>query len=93
LGAGGVDHVIAPLDTDHARVASQLSVDLAAALSIDLDDLALRPPHITLASYTGLEPPRAATALAPALAVTTPFAIRAHGYGLFTGDADADLST
>jgi 2'-5' RNA ligase len=87
-----VDHVIAPLDTDHARVVGQLSVDLAAALSIDLDDVALRPPHITLASYTGLEPPRAATALAPVLAVTAPFAVRAHGYGLFTGDADTDLS-
>lgn len=61
--------MIAPLDTDHARVVGQLSVDLAAALSIDLDDVALRPPHITLASYTGLDPPRAATALAPVLAV------------------------
>jgi 2'-5' RNA ligase len=87
-----VDHVIAPLDMDHARVVGQLSDDLAAALSIDLDDVALRQPHITLASYTGLEPPRAATALAPVLAVTAPFTVRAHGYGLFTGDSDTDLS-
>jgi hypothetical protein len=87
-----VDHVIAPLDTDHARVVGQLSVDLAAALSIDPDDVALRPPHITCASYTGLEPRRAVAALAPVLAVIAPFTVRAHGYGLFTGDADTDLS-
>ena len=84
--------MIAPLDTDHARVVGQISVDLAAALSIDLDDVALRPPHITLASYTGLEPRHAATALVPVLALIAPFTVRAHGYGLFTGDADADLS-
>jgi 2'-5' RNA ligase len=87
-----VDHVIAPLDTDHARAVGQLSVDLATALSIDPDDVALRPPHITCASYTGLEPRRAVAALAPVLAVIAPFTVRAHGYGLFTGDADTDLS-
>jgi 2'-5' RNA ligase len=87
-----VHHVIAPLDTDHARVVTQLSGDLAAALSIDPDDAARRPPHLTLASYTGLEPLGATAALAPVLATVAPVTVRAHGYGLFVGDADTDLS-
>jgi len=87
-----VDHVVAPLDPDHARVVAQLSHDLAAELGIDPEGAAPRRPHITVASYVGLEPARAAAALAPALAAVAPFTVRAHGYGVFAGDTDSDLS-
>jgi 2'-5' RNA ligase len=87
-----VDHVVAPLDPDHAGVVAQLSHDLAADLGIDPERGAPRRPHITVASYTGLEPVRAAAALAPVLAVVAPFTVRAHGYGVFAGDSDNDLS-
>jgi 2'-5' RNA ligase len=87
-----VDHVIAPLDADHARVVTQLSVELATALALDPEVVAPRRPHITIASYSGLEPARATGALGPVAARARPFTVRAHGYGVFTGDADSDLS-
>ena len=87
-----MDHVIAPLDADHAQAVAQLAVDLAAALSIPPEAAACRSPHITLASYTGLEPAPVAAVLAPVAAAIEPFTVRAHGYGVFSGDADADLS-
>jgi 2'-5' RNA ligase superfamily len=90
--AAVVDHLVAPLDPDHARAVAQLSHDLAAELGIDPDRAAPRRPHITVASYTGLEPVRAAAALAPVLAAVAPFTVRAHGYGVFAGDSDNDLS-
>ena len=81
-----MDHVIAPLDADHARVVAQLSADLASALGIEPARAAPPPsPHITVASYTGLEPPGAVAALAPRLAKLAACAVRAHGYGIFTG--------
>ena len=88
----GVDHVIAPLDAPHARVVTQLSVDLATALSLDREVVAPSPPHITIASYSGLEPARVAGVLGPVAGTARPFTVRAHGYGVFTGDADSDLS-
>jgi hypothetical protein len=60
-----MDHVIAPLDVDHARAVTRLATDLAAALEIAPQGVAARSPHITVASYTGLEPARATAALAP----------------------------
>lgn len=87
-----MDHVVAPLDPDHARVVETLSRDLAAELGIDADQAASGRPHVTVASYTGLEPPAAAAALAPVLARIAPFTVRAHGYGVFAGDSDRDLS-
>jgi 2'-5' RNA ligase len=87
-----MDHVIAPLDADHARAVTRLAEDLAAALAVAPEAVSVRTPHITVASYTGLEPARAAAALGPVAAATRPFTVRAHGYGVFTGDADSDLS-
>jgi hypothetical protein len=87
-----MDHVIAPLDADHARAVTLLGDDLAAALAVAPEALVSRSPHITVASYTGLEPARVAEALEPVTTATPPFAVRAHGYGVFTGDADTDLS-
>lgn len=87
-----MDHVIAPLDADHARVVTLLADDLAAALAVVPEAVVSRSPHITVASYTGLAPARAAAALEPVTTATRPFTVRAHGYGVFTGDADTDLS-
>jgi 2'-5' RNA ligase len=87
-----VHHVIVPLDADHAHAVAQIAADLAAALAAPPEILASTSPHITLASYTGLETDRVIAALAPVAATTEPFTLRAHGYGVFAGDADADLS-
>jgi 2'-5' RNA ligase len=86
-----VDHVIAPLDGDHAALVARLSAELAAALGIAPDAAAHRP-HITLSSYTALAPQGAAAALAPVVAAAAPLEVRTHGYGVFTGDGDDDLS-
>jgi 2'-5' RNA ligase len=86
-----VDHVIAPLDADHAAVVARLSAELAAALAL-APDSAARRPHITLSSYTGLDPADAAAAVDPVLAQLAPLVVRAHGYGVFAGDNDNDLS-
>jgi 2'-5' RNA ligase len=87
-----MDHVIAPLDDDHARAVARLAADLAATLGLAPEAVLSRTPHVTLASYTGLDPARVAAALGPVAAATRPFTVRAHGYGIFTGDADCDLS-
>ena len=87
-----MDHVIAPLDADHARAVAQLAAQLTEGLAVAAEGVVAPAPHITVASYTGLEPRRAAAALEPVLAARPPFIVRAHGYGIFTGDADTDLS-
>ncbi len=86
-----MDHVIAPLDADHAAVVARLSAELAAALAL-VPDAAPRRPHITLSSYTALGPAAAVAAVAPVLARVEPLVVRAHGYGVFAGDNDNDLS-
>lgn len=87
-----MDHVVAPLDPDHATVVEQLSHTLAVELGIDPEESVPRRPHITVASYGGVEPGAAAAALAPAVAAMAPFSVRAHGYGVFAGDSDHGLS-
>ncbi|HET6966855.1 MAG TPA: 2'-5' RNA ligase family protein [Ornithinibacter sp.] len=86
-----IDHLIAPLDPDHDALVARLSRELAADLSIDPAN-AVTAPHITLVSYTGLSPRAAARALAPVARTTAALTVRAHGYGVFTGDVDTDLS-
>jgi 2'-5' RNA ligase len=87
-----LDHLIALLDADHERVVGELSRELADALSMDVAGAAQGPPHITVVSYTGLAPDAAARCLTPVLRRTAPVTVRAHGYGMFTGDAASDLS-
>jgi 2'-5' RNA ligase len=88
-----MDHVIARLDADHERVVTELSHELAELLAIEPTGAAQGPPHITLVSYTGLDPTPAAAALAPVVrGARRPLAVRAHGYGMFTGDRASDLS-
>jgi 2'-5' RNA ligase len=86
-----VDHVVVPLDPDHARGVVGLGRELATAVGCS-PAAAPRAPHITLVSYTGLAAGAAAAALAPVAGALAPFVVRAHGYGLFAGDAPADLS-
>ncbi|HET6773136.1 MAG TPA: 2'-5' RNA ligase family protein [Acidimicrobiales bacterium] len=88
-----MDHVIARLDADHERVVNELSHELAELLAIEPAGAAQGPPHITLVSYTDLDAAAAAAALAPIVrGADGPLAVRAHGYGMFTGDRASDLS-
>jgi 2'-5' RNA ligase len=87
-----MDHVVAPLDPDHARVVAGLATGLAAELGIDPGATTPRRPHVTVASYSGLAPTATVDALRPAVAPIAPFSVRAHGYGVFAGDCDTDLS-
>lgn len=87
-----MDHVIARLDADHERVVTELSHELAELLAIEPAGAAQGPPHITLVSYTDLDATVAADALAPVVRADRPLTVRAHGYGMFTGDRASDLS-
>ncbi|HEX6419485.1 MAG TPA: 2'-5' RNA ligase family protein [Acidimicrobiales bacterium] len=87
-----MDHVTALLDTDHDRAVRRLTCDLAAALGVDEEAVRRGRPHITVVSFTGLAPGAAAAALAPVARATEPVWVRAHGYGVFTGDVDSELS-
>lgn len=84
-------HVIAPLDDDHVDAAAQLVSEVASALGIDPAGVA-SAPHLTIASYRGLAPGAAGRAVAAVAATVPPFRVRAHGYGMFVGDSDGDLS-
>lgn len=86
-----MDHVIAPLDADHVDAATRLATEVADALSID-PACATSGLHITVASYTGLAPADASRALAHLAGTVAPLTVRAHGYGVFTGDGHSDLS-
>lgn len=87
-----MDHVVAPLDADHARLVTQLAAELAAAVGIEGTTVPPHPPHITLASYGGAGAGPVSAALADVVAGMVPLRVRAHGYGVFTGDQDSDLS-
>lgn len=87
-----MDHVIALLDTDHDREVRRLTCELATTLAIDVAAVRHSQPHITLVSYTGLDPQAAVAALAPVARDLAPVSVRAHGYGVFTGDVDSELS-
>jgi 2'-5' RNA ligase len=78
-----VDHVVVPLGPDHARTVTRIGRELAVRLGLDV---------VTLVSFTGLAPDRAATVVSRAVAGVAPFTVRAHGYGVFAGDGDRDLS-
>jgi 2'-5' RNA ligase len=87
-----MEHLVALLGPDHDREVDRLSHDLADALGIDETEVTQGRPHVTLVSYTGLAPAAAGRALPPVLRDLDPVAVRAHGYGVFCGDADSELS-
>ena len=86
-----MEHVIAPLDTDHVRAVRHLADEAVAAAG-----LSEVPPastaHVTLLAYAGLLPDDAADAMAATVAAAAPFSVHAHGYGMFTGVEPKDLS-
>lgn len=85
-----MDHVVVPLDRDHVAAVDHLAAEVA-----DLVGLAtLEPwePHVTVVSFGGLDRPTACAAMEAAAARTTPFRLRAHGYGVFAGNGAAGLS-
>jgi len=86
-----VEHIVVPLDAMHARAVADLAGRLATAVGC-APAAAPAHPHVTLASYRGVPPATAVAALAPVAAALAPFTVRAHGYGMFTGDRPEDLS-
>jgi 2'-5' RNA ligase len=86
-----MDHVVIPLAPSHRQSVMRLAAELAAVTGCGRAALP-SSPHITLASYRDLELPAAVEALAPVASVTSPFTVRAHAYGMFTGDQPRDLS-
>jgi 2'-5' RNA ligase len=86
-----VDHIVVPLDPAHAQVVDRLAHDVASEAGAGAA-AATGTAHITVVSYSGLPPERAIAALEPIAAATAPFTVRAHGYGIFTGDDPCDMS-
>jgi 2'-5' RNA ligase len=86
-----VEHIVVPLDPVHARAVADLARRLATAVGC-APAAAPAHPHVTLASYRGVPPATAVAALEPVVAALAPFTVRAHGYGMFTGDHPEDLS-
>ena len=79
-----MDHVVIPLDEDHARALARVRRRAGAATT--------GRGHITIASFTGLDQDVALAAVRRAVAQITPFFARAHGYGFFVGEpGDANL--
>jgi 2'-5' RNA ligase len=86
-----VDHVVIPLDADHAAALEELVAGVAAAAGTLLP-MGRSEPHITLLAHQGLPADQVAAAVAPVAGAVRPFSVHAHGYGLFTGDEASDLS-
>jgi 2'-5' RNA ligase len=74
-----VDHIVIPLDGDHVGALRHLRRRVGA------------PPgdegHVTVVSFEGVDRGVALDTLRRATTAVAPFAVRAHGYGLFVGDA------
>lgn len=85
-----MEHVVVPLDHDHRRCAWELAESLGRDLGVRRAITA--SPHVTIASFTGLGPDDAVDALRASVEAIEPFTVRAHGYGVFAGDAPSDLS-
>jgi 2'-5' RNA ligase len=83
-------HVVVPLDAVHARNACEMAARLAA--EVGEPRAAARSPHITVVSFTGVTTGAATAAIRAATAALPPFAVRAHGYGVFAGSETSDLT-
>ena len=86
-----MDHLVIPLDPDHVQALDGLARNVAAAAGVGPEAVPPRP-HVTLIAHTGLPLSRVAVAVEPVVTAAAPFAIYAHGYGLFTGPDARDLS-
>ena len=85
-----MDHVVIPLDGDHARAAAQLAGGITAAAGMERDPEST--PHITLVAFSGGQTGAVLDVLRAVAAATEPFTTRAHGFGFFSGDEPSDLS-
>jgi 2'-5' RNA ligase len=86
-----VDHVVIPLDGDHAAVLARLADELATAAGVPALEEG-RHVHVTVVSYAGLSRRVAVEAVDAVAAGCSPFVAHAHGYGFFTGDQPSGLS-
>ncbi len=84
-----MDHVVLPLDEDHVEAVAAL-VDEAAAMEVPTGEWSA--PHVTLVAYEGVPRSVALKAITVGVAGTPPFALRAHGYGVFGSTGDGGLN-
>jgi 2'-5' RNA ligase len=75
-----MDHVVLPLDVTH-----QQALEALQSRARRWRTHSKGTPHVTVATFTGLERSRAADELRRAVAHVEPFTLRAHGFGIFTG--------
>lgn len=96
-----MDHVVIPLGPDHAGAARAVISDLSATVTASrTEDLATGPvphapqgadPHVTVVAFGGLSYGDAVKAVTAAAQDLAPFVVRAHGWGLFTGEKETQL--
>jgi 2'-5' RNA ligase len=90
MGGTPLDHVVVPLGPMHARAVAVLARRLAPVVGPSVCVPAVA--HLTLVSFRGLARPDAVAALRPVAVAAAPFAVHAHGYGVFAGDGPNRLS-
>jgi 2'-5' RNA ligase len=77
-----MDHVVLPLDDTHRDALSALQLRATGCGCPGRRE----DPHVTVATFTGLDRDRAARVLRRAVGHVSPFVLRAHGLGVFAGD-------
>ena len=86
-----MDHLVIPLDSDHLHAWSELVGSVASAAGLTGQGPPSHP-HVTLIAHSLAPPGAVLAAVEQVAAVTATFAIRAHGYGFFTGKEPHELS-
>lgn len=86
-----MEHVVIPLDPDHARVAGDLARGAATAAGVPEAAEAFRA-HVTLVAHTEGRPGAVRSAVAELAVRTEPFTVHAHGFGFFAGDRPSSLN-
>ena len=81
-----MDHVVIPLDQSHVHAVERLVAFAGARPSPG------RRPHITVVAHEGLTAGAAQAVVDGLAADLAPFAVHAHGYGLFTGAGEGNRS-
>ena len=75
-----MDHVVLPLGTTHRDALAALQRRATGGSSVR------EHPHVTVATFTGIDRAQATRALRRAVGHLSPFVVRAHGFGIFAGD-------
>lgn len=79
-----MDHLVIPRDGSHVQAVARV----AAAAGARRTDR--RRPHITVVAHQGLAADAARAVVAGVVGDLAPFAVDAHGYGLFTGAGEGN---